>query len=225
MNCLEFRRAAGADPQHLESDALEHARTCAACARYHAEILELDARIARALAVPVPDAGARTANSSHHPRRQRLFAIAASLLLAIGVGTAGWLLFPRESLAAEVVGHMREEPQAWMPHPPVAEALLDAVLKRSGARFSAAPGPLTYVQSCWFRGHYVPHLVLKTDSAPVTLMLLRHESVKARTEFDEGGYRGVLLPVGRGSVAVLTRGAPLPADLAERIARSVEWTP
>jgi hypothetical protein len=225
MNCLEFRRAAGADPQHLASDALEHARSCAACARYLAEIRELDARIARALAVPVPDAGGRRGRLPERPGRRRVLAIAASLLLAIGAGMAGWVFFPRESLASAVVDHMSEEPQAWMPHPPVADAVLEAVLKRSGARFSAAPGRLTYVQSCWFRGRYVPHLVLETGAARVTLMLLRHERVTGPTEFNERGYRGVLLPVGRGSVAVLTQGVPLPANLAERIAGSIEWTP
>jgi hypothetical protein len=70
----------------------------------------------------------------------------------------------------------------------------------------------------------VPHLVLETELAPVTLLLLPDEPVKARTDFAEDGYEGVLLPVGKGSVAVVTHGAPLPVDLAQRIAGSIEWT-
>ena len=39
----------------------------------------------------------------------------------------------------------------------------------------------------------------------MTVMLLAHEKVASAQEFSEGGFRGVLLPAGEGSVAVLTR--------------------
>ncbi len=224
MNCLEFRRAAGADPQHLEAGALEHARDCAGCARYLAEIKDLDARIVRALSIDVPASGVsrKVVPIGIAPRR-RVFALAASVVLAVGVGTAGWLLFPRPTLAAAVVEHMRGEPQSWDSHTPVDEGVLQAALNRSGARFTTSLGRMMYVQSCLFRGHHVPHLVLETESARVTLLLLPNESVRARTNFAEGGYEGVLLPVGKGSVAVLTHGVPLPMDLAEHISKSIEW--
>lgn len=230
MNCVEFRKAAGADPQHLDPSALGHVRDCPACARYLAETLELDLRIARALSIKVPAAGTTTAPKvvTLIPRaiapRRRAFALAASALLAVGVGTAGWLLFPRPTLADEVVEHMRGEPDSWNSHTPVDAAALNAALNRSGARITTSLGRMMYAHSCVFRWHHVPHLVLETDAAPVTLLLLPNESVKARTKFAEGGYEGVLLPVGKGSVAVLTHGAPLPEELADRIARSIEWT-
>jgi hypothetical protein len=224
MNCLEFRRAAGADPQHLTSEARAHASECPACARYLAEVLDLDARIARALAVPVPDARAISTVKRSGQTRRRVLALAASVLVAIGVGVTGWLVLAPSSLAADVVLHMRDEPQAWSSHTPASEAALEAAMQRGGARFATMPGRIMYVQSCRFRGHYVPHLVLETDTGPVTLLLLRHESVKARKDFDEEGYQGVLIPVGAGSIAVLTHGTPLSADLATRVAGLIEWT-
>ena len=57
----------------------------------------------------------------------------------------------------------------------------------------------------------------------MTLLLLRHESVKARTSFDESGYQGELVPAGEGSVAVLTHGSPLSSELAMRVAGLIEW--
>jgi hypothetical protein len=224
MNCLEFRQAASANPQDLEVDALAHARDCPACARYLAEMLDLDARIARALAVPVPDAQAAGSIGVVDRTHRRLFALAASVVLAVGLGALSWLVLTPESLAADIVEHVRQEESSWGSHTPVADATLDAAMKRGGARFAAMPGRMMYVQSCWFRGHYVPHLVLETDTGPVTLLLLRHESVKARTDFEENGYQGVLLPVGEGSVAVLTHGSPLSAELGVRIAGLIQWT-
>jgi hypothetical protein len=224
MNCLEFRRAAGADPQHLTREARVHASECPACARYLAEVLDLDARIARALAVPVPDARASSTVKRSGQMRRRVFALAASVLVAIGIGVTGWLVLAPSSLAADVVQHMRDEPQSWSSHTPASEAALEAAMRRGGARFATLPGRIMYVQSCWFRGHYVPHLVLETDTGPVTLLLLRHESVKTRKDFDEEGYQGVLIPVGAGSIAVLTHGTPLSADLATRVAGLIQWT-
>jgi hypothetical protein len=224
MNCLEFRRIAGADPQRLESEAQVHASECPACARYLAEVLDLDARIARALAVPVPDARVGPNVTRLAQTRRRVFALAASVLVAVAIGVTGWLALAPSGLAADIVEHMRDEPQAWSSHTPASEAALEAAMQRGGARFTTMPGRIMYVQSCWFRRHYVPHLVLETDTGPVTLLLLRHESVKARKDFDEGGYQGVLLPVGAGSIAVLTHGTPLSADLAARVAGLIEWT-
>jgi hypothetical protein len=224
MNCLEFRRIAGADPQHLEGDALAHARDCPVCARYLAEVLDLDQRIARALAVPVPDAKAAGNVALVDRTRRLLLALAASVVLAVGLGAVGWLVLAPESLAADVVEHVRHEEPSWSSNTPAADAKLEAAMKRGGAHFTTTPGRIVYVQSCWFRGHYVPHLVLETDTGPTTLMLLQRESVRARTDFDENGYKGVLLPVGKGSIAVLTHGSPLSSALAEHIAGLIEWT-
>jgi len=41
----------------------------------------------------------------------------------------------------------------------------------------------------------------------VTIMVLPREEVTGRVAFDEEGYRGVLMPAQRGSIAVLARGA------------------
>jgi Protein of unknown function (DUF3379) len=224
MNCLEFRRAAGADPLHLPADALAHARDCPACARYLDDVLDLDARIAQALAVPVPEATAPAGVAPVDRNRRRVLALAASVVFAVGLAAVGWLALAPRSLAADVIEHVRHEEPSWSAKTPVSDAILDAVMKRSGARFTTMPGRMMYVQSCRFRGHDVPHLVLETGEGPVTLLLLPQESVRARTEFDEDGYQGVLLPVGKGSIAVLTHGSPLPADLAMRLGGLIEWT-
>ncbi len=220
MNCQEFRRAAGADPQHLATAAEAHLRDCPACAQYLAEIVDLDARLKRALAVSVPPARPRVAVAS----RQRVLALAASVLFAVAIGVTGWLAFAPRGLAADVVEHMRGEPESWASATPASDATLEAAMQRGDAWFTTMPGRFVYVRSCWFRGHYVPHLVLATDQGPVTLLLLRHEKLRERKAFDEDGYRGVLLPVDAGAVAVVTHGTPLSEDVAKRVAASIQWT-
>ena len=87
---------------------------------------------------------------------------------------------------------------------------------------------MSYAQSCQFRGHTVPHLVVQTAMGPVTVMVLPHDSVAKTVRFDEEGYRGVIVPVaGHGSLAVLARGPD--ADLvevgkvAERVENAIVW--
>ena len=53
MDCIEFKRAAGAEPQRLSVAAREHAAGCADCERYATHMLSLDGLLQRALRVPV----------------------------------------------------------------------------------------------------------------------------------------------------------------------------
>jgi hypothetical protein len=156
-------------------------------------------------------------------------ALAASLTMAIGVAAGLWLAAPRASVAADVVTHMAEEPQAWrQTDVPVPAAALIAVLRDAHMRLAADAGLVSYANSCLFRGHQVPHLVVQSDAGPVTVMVLVHESVPAEVQFADSGYRGVILPVpGHGSIAVLTRGMSDRATverIAARVLGAIVWT-
>jgi hypothetical protein len=164
--------------------------------------------------------------------RKGWLAMAASLLMALVVAGGLWLSAPGPSLAADVVTHMREEPQAWRrTDVPVPNSMLEDVLRDSHLRLAtgAGAGIVSYANSCGFRGHQVPHLVIQTDSGPVTVMVLVHERSPKPVQFDEQGYRGVIVPVaGHGSLAVLTRGPATDIKTIEEIARrvldSIVWT-
>jgi hypothetical protein len=125
---------------------------------------------------------------------------------------------------------MAEEPAAWtrtdVSWPP---AGLDRVLAASHLVRKADAGLVSYANSCEFRGHRVPHLVVQTASGPVTVMVLTHESVRGRVRFDEQGYRGIILPVPGhdGSIAVLERGTAIGPktleDVALRVEGALDW--
>jgi hypothetical protein len=83
--------------------------------------------------------------------------------------------------------------------------------------------PVVYANACPFRGQRVPHFVVQTPTGPMTIMLLAHQRVAERMAFSEQGYRGVLLPAGDGSVALLSREGEVPAQLAADIAGAVRW--
>jgi hypothetical protein len=84
---------------------------------------------------------------------------------------------------------------------------------------------ITYAHSCRFRGHYVPHLVLQTDKGPVTVMLLRHEQVRAPQTFREEGLNGIIVPAENGSIALLAQTDAGLEPLAQQMRRDVRWLP
>jgi hypothetical protein len=139
-----------------------------------------------------------------HPR-PRLFAFAASVAAALVVAFTLWLSRPPESLAAEIVTHVKGEPDSWQQTQPVAADRLGAVLRKSGVKLGGGMQPVVYASSCWFRGHFVPHFVVLTKDGPVTVMILLNEKVTAAQQFNEEGYSGLLVPVRTGGVAVLSR--------------------
>jgi hypothetical protein len=145
-------------------------------------------------------------------KRPRLFAFAASVAAALVVGGTLWLSRPPESLAAEIVTHVEGEPNSWQKTQPVTTEQLDAVLHKSGVKLGTGMEPVVYASSCWFRGHFVPHVVVTTKHGPVTVIILLHEQIKAPQQFNEDGYAGLLVPARTGSVAVLSR---TPMDLDE----------
>ncbi len=213
MNCLDARRALGEEPEGRTPELEAHLRGCADCTSYAAELAAQEATIRRALAVPVPPPGRqRWADAPAQRARPRWLALAAGLTGAAVLSGVLWVLQPREALATAVVGHVVNEPQAWAaPQVPVPPEVLGYVLSRSGVALAPDARLVSYASSCFFRGWYVPHLVVRTPAGPVTVIVLRHEHVGQPTPIDEGGYRGVIVPAGRGAFAVL---APAAVDAA-----------
>lgn len=221
MNCLEYRRAIGADPQLVNAELASHAGACPACADFGAQMRLLDERIAAALRIPVP--AAKSQASRVRERRLRLpLAMAASFLVAALVATTLWLTFPRTTLASEIVDHTQHELASLLTRDPVSASAVDEVLRKSETRTQGSLGRVTYAMSCRFRGHYVSHLVVDEGHGPVTVMLLTHEEVAEPVHFSADGFTGVIVPAAQGSVAVLTRDESQADAIAARVAKLLE---
>jgi hypothetical protein len=230
MNCNDARFALAADPRSDDPTLLEHLERCASCAAYAGDMHEIDRRLRDALAIPAPEvdlpsgpypaAAIPTAPGGGLARRgtTRRFALAASIAGVAVLAGLLWAGFPRESLASAVVGHMAHEPDAWSVTTPLPAADLEKVMSRSNVRLEGGLPDVTYANSCWFRGRHVPHLVVQTPDGPVTVLVLPEEPVDKAISFDEGGYRGTLVPARRGSIAVLARGD---ADIARVAGRAL----
>jgi hypothetical protein len=215
LTCHEVRLAIGGEPQSPSADVAAHVATCAACARFRDETLMLDRNLRAALELPLSEFRRPAA------RPVRRYALAASVMLGLAIAGAMWVVLPQPALAGELVEHVLHEPGSWDGEAVPADDIA-AVLKAAGVAFDSKL-PIVYAAPCPFRGRRIAHLVVQTEGGPMTVMLLPHETVSRRREFSEDGMRGVLLPAGTGSVAVLARGGDVPTPLADEIVSAVRW--
>jgi len=215
--CREARLNIGADPHHLPAEVAAHVEGCASCRRFRDETLALDGRVLAALDLPLARFRQKTV-----PAPARRFALAASVVLALLVAGGFWTFRPATALAGEVVTHVEEEADSWNSHETMSGAQVTEVMRTAGAQFES-PYPVVYGYPCPFKGHRVAHLVVQTPHGTVTVMLIPHERVRRRTTIARDGLSGVLLPAGKGSVALLTRDGAVPDALADEIVSRVRY--
>jgi hypothetical protein len=227
VNCDHARLLIGADPASLSPELKEHLQGCHACNAFRTEMLSLEGRIQQAmqeppLAAPLPVPLRR----SRPAPAWRQWALAASMLLATALLVGTWLLRPSDTLARDLVKHVKGEPDSWLSERHVNAAELAEALNGAGVALELSSDKIVYAQSCFFHGHYVPHLVLQTSQGPATVLLLRHETVTARHAFHEGGMTGIVVPAqGGGGIAVLERSNGDVGLLAQQMQQDVRWLP
>lgn len=220
MNCEEFRRAVGAEPTTSRLEALEHAAGCAECARFRSDMRSMDGLIHKALALDLTAAPAKAA-----PRSMPVnWRIAATILVSVAVLALGWIAYPSQSLANDIVTHVLSESRALDPTDRKVDAQwIQAVLRRSGVSLASNDLDVSFAAPCWIRGRRAPHFVVRTPSGPVTVIVLSHEdSIAQPQSFEEQGFVGTLMPAPRGVIAVLGRETPT-TDVTDKLLTALRY--
>ena len=234
MNCEQYREQIAADPSF--DGGAGHLSECEACQAYRREMLELDQAIGKALAIDVPELvmpnlpDVEADNVVALPRRRwsspALLALAATVVLAAFVGLRmldGGGQYP--SLSDELLAHLDHEPYALrVTDVPVSDARLARVVPADVAELDHSTGLVTYAQTCIINGHSVPHLVMQGERGPVTLLLLPHEKVSAPESFTGDNIKGIILPVGDGSIALFGDQAEALDRIGDKVLDSVTWS-
>ena len=232
MNCEQFREKIAADPSNLDEECAAHAFDCAPCAAFGARARNAEWLIQEALRFDVDALKThvdKKRTSVAAPRRFAWAGVAAVLV----AGFAVWLNLDRgpavdaELLVAEVLEHWHHEPESWVDTDVrVSPASLEEVVSGSADVDANLLGLVSYARSCFVRDRWVPHLVVQGQEGPVMLLLLPHEQIAEPLPLDmpQEGLRGVILPVGDGSIAVLGEDGESMDPLADRINSAVEWS-
>lgn len=222
MNCLEFRRKALADPHARSLEQLEHAARCAECNDFLEHMQSLEAEIQEAATVPVPDGLAdrivlktKTGRSSLYKRA----ALAASLLLALGIGTWSYksLQDTQRKTLVETAAVAREDHMATMAisfvldHEP---RLLDEnkrgdpevlrqALRRLGLTLPGGEVQVRYLGKCPVPGGTGEHVVLMAPWGRVTLILVPDQPLPTRVVVAHRERTAIAAPVRGGGYIVI----------------------
>jgi hypothetical protein len=234
MNCKEYREAVAADPSF--DGGGEHVTGCTPCRAYRDEMMALDLRIAQALALPVPELEMPelpeidTDNVVALPVRRRFpgvarYAVAATVVIAAFLSFRIFNTPVYPSLADEIIAHLDHEPYSLrVTDEPVSDRRLNRIVPASVATMNHDAGLITYAQSCIINGKRIPHLVIQGRNGPVTILLMPDEEVDAAVELEGESINGVILPVGKGSIAIIGEGDENLSPIQENVLNSVSWS-
>jgi len=240
MNCEDYKEALAGDPSASFEGGAEHVAACESCATFQAEMQSLDAMIAKALAIDVPElklpelTDIEDDNVVNLPfRGKQTFSIptwigiAATVVLAAFVGLRMIDLDPGSGLplAEEVLAHFDHEPRALeITNVAVSDEQFSSVVNPTIGTMNRNIGLVTYAQSCIINGKVIPHLVIQGQKGPITLLLMPEEMIDAAMILDGKAVNGVILPMGNGSIAIIgERDEPL-NEIEQQIIDSVEWS-
>jgi len=212
MNCLEFRRQLGVDPQSAGADFTRHRQECARCAEAGTRAVEFEAALRRALNVEPSTQLAESILLAQATRQQRgrrvwvrrggLLALAETLVLAVGVG----MRVEANPLSAQAVEHLRGEPEALtLSHPVPPESVREAFATRGIALKHDISGEVVFVGRCPMGSHLTVHMVMPGNTGPVTVIYVVDDRVKQREDFQREGWRGRSVPLGSGTLSLLAR--------------------
>ncbi|EGA68451.1 hypothetical protein VISI1226_23037 [Vibrio sinaloensis DSM 21326] len=236
MDDLEFRRRIMSDPKFRDSELNSAIKSSEANCKFADEILDLDAQIAKAMNVDVPEdladrilfnqtSNAQEDNVVRPNFARRAMAMAASVAFVAGllVGQVNWgnIVVPpaQASLASTALGHVvNEKPFIANLDEQVQSSQINAKMAPFSHKLSAHfPYHVYYLNHCGFGKSNALHMVFQGEKGKVTLFLTGIASPEA-SDFAEDGMVGVVEPMGDTSMILVGDDGEDVAKIAESIA-------
>ena len=233
MNCIEFRRILLTDPAVVDSAFARHRRDCPDCTDAVAHSAHFERRLREAVNIHVPENLAsrillkQSFQASAEPpwwRTRRAYALAASMLLMVGLVTLALTShLEQRRLSEEFVALVNGAPYALAASKPVSSDDISATLAPAGLDLDGEIGDVTYVGRCLVRGKLSGHIVLQGDTAPVTVFLINEQLVSDRATIRSDLYSIVVLPQGSGTIAIVSSPGEALENIEARVRSAIRW--
>jgi hypothetical protein len=233
MNCIEFRRILLADPGAVDAAFAEHRRSCAECADAVERSTRFEQCLREAVSIDVPENLAssillkQSFQSQTQPswwRSPRTYALAASMLLVVGLAYMGLTThLEQRRLSEEFVALINGAPYALSTRKPVSSSEISAALEPAGLDLAGTIGDVTFVGRCIVRGKISGHIVLQGDTAPVTVFLIKEKLIADRATIQSDHYSGIVLAQGTGTIAIVSSPGEALEKIEARVRSAIRW--
>lgn len=211
MNCIELRRRLLESPGEHGEEIQTHLGECESCREFANRSQFMEKELAEVLALEVPENLASrillrqstSIEKAKRNRRQWWGAIAASVLLTIGL--VGMLVvnnYPT-SLEATVLAHINSELRHLNDRSNVQLAQVNKILSPLGSQVLQPIGMVHYAGACRIRNHDGAHLVVASEQGNVTLLWMPGEYVPGSRNLSDDRFTGIIVPTQNGSVAIV----------------------
>jgi hypothetical protein len=223
MNCLDFRRVILVNPRQPDAAAQAHALECVGCREFLERQREMDAELFGALQVAPPDGLADrilVARGLRPGSSRRWYAIAATLVLAAAVGLTVRPLLG-DAIGREAIAHVAHEPESFTVAQAIGSDMLPAMLAQQGMKAVQTLGQVTYSQLCPMAGQKAQHLVVRTATGPVTLLLMSEDAGgRSRSVTERDGMTAITIPAPRGTIAIVAASLGQALAVEKALART-----
>ncbi len=226
MNCLEFRREKLADPRRLSSEALAHAGGCPTCAAFAREVDETERTLDRALQTPVPEGLAERVifQSTRLRPAWRAWALAASLLAAVGVGFfLGTSWHPDDGYARLAIEHVVMEPESLTSVQGADPRAFETVVQAFGGSMKELPGKIRYIKVCPVEDGFGWHVVFETPEGLATLILVRGKQPSRPETASSAGWNALARPIRGGYYVIVTKSSAATSRFEKMLRECVTW--
>lgn len=226
MDCFEFRRLKLVAPRETTSDQVRHMSECARCAAFADELDGLDRGLQAAMLVPVPEGLADRILLRLKLRGRRWFgeiALAAMLLLGLGVSLWQTETTARSELGKRMIAHVLSEPHVFTMEEDIPGERVAGAMASVGGLLRGTIGNVTFMEHCKTLDPGATHLVVRTAYGSASVVLLPHSIQRSTVQVADQGLVAIVFPAQRGSISVVAQSAGT-ADMVGAIVRNaLRW--
>jgi len=188
MKCEELRERFNADPRCQEPEALQHIEGCTECAEWLAELQSFEMQLSNAMQVEIPEGlEARILKQRHAPREDKItplrrimphrkwhpaLAMAASLLLVIGLVTSVDKGPDSNLQEQQMLAWLSDQQPGQYLERQAPDAEVEKMFREVGAELVADVGTIHYCQVTQVNQRKVGYFVISGEQGPVSVMLV-----------------------------------------------------
>jgi len=212
VNCLIVRRALLSDPYRPDDSIVQHLQGCTQCQEFASNIRTMDADIHTCLEVDIPAgiadkillAKGVSGSLQRQKKSQQLKFAFASLLLILSSLAIYFHLDEPTRIEQIALAHVQEELYHLEDRENIQLAQLNTILRAFNMKLDDIPNIINYAGTCKIHSSSGAHIVFQGEHAPITMLLIPGEVTTSRKNITGARFKGVILPLENGSIALIT---------------------